>query len=336
MRAVITGITGFLGTHLAEHLHKCGDEVLGVCRNQGKATGNRAALFANSMCDWDLSGHATSGSIPEPTQQIIAEFQPDVIFHFAALSNPKDCGHVTPNALAMQVNVDGVRTIADFAAGLRVPPRLVFASTGHVYARPMCGAFVHEESLLEPSRGYGMTKLAAERVLRSAAAEHKLDVVIARSFQHAGPGQEPRLMLAEWASQVAANRPAPIRVFNRDTMIDITDGRDAAAAYRELALHDQSGHVYNIGAGTCQRTGEILDLLLSEAGAQREIVELEPGFRRNLIADISRITEETSWRPRVPIATTVRDTLDWWKSRIDHAKNRRGESSQANLKASVS
>lgn len=336
VRACITGITGFLGTHLAEHLLASGDQVLGLARKTAWPPHLPSTLSAIPLASWDLADPVTGGSVPEKTIKVLRDFQPEVIYHFAALSNPRDCGQVTPNALAMQINVAGTRQIAELAAGLSSPPRIIFASTGHVYGWPAAGTRVHEESLLEPSRGYGMTKLAAEGVLRDVAARRHLEIVIARSFQHAGPRQEPRLMLAEWASQLAAEKPGPLRVHNLTTRIDLTDGRDAAAAYRALAADGKPGGVYNIGAGTAQQTGEILNLLLEVAGTHREILEAEPGFRRNLIAEIGRIQTETGWAPRVPITATVRDTYNWWQQRVAVAKANRSNASAGKESAPVS
>ncbi|MDA7979114.1 MAG: NAD(P)-dependent oxidoreductase [Pirellulales bacterium] len=321
MRALITGITGFLGSHLAELMVTSGDEILGLarCHTWPDHLAQNSALRDIPLAAWDLSGTVASDVIPSATVDAIRHFRPDVIFHFAALSNPRDCGQITPNALAVQINVDGVRSIVNLAAKMPNRPRFIFASTAHVYARPTCGVRVHEESILEPSRGYGMTKLAAERVLRTIAGDQQLDLVIGRSFQHAGPRQEPRLMLAEWASQIAKNQPTPIRVHSLNTFIDVSDGRDAARAYRELAEHGRPGRVYNIGSGTRQRTGDLLEMLQAIAGTQREVIEANPGFGRNLIANIDRITSETCWRPRIPVETTLHGALVWWQSRIKSA-----------------
>lgn len=320
MKAFITGMSGFVGGYLAEHLLASGDEVLGASRSAEWPRWASAELRRSArLIAWDIGR-------PDPlaaeVRNQIAEFQPDCIFHLAALSVPNDCGTVEPTERAWEVNVGGTRRVLDLAALLERPPRVLFTSTSHVYGRASRDHHrFDEQTPTAPHRAYGKTKLLAEQEVRQLAEERGLDTLITRSFQHTGPRQEPRLMLPEWAAQFARPDDAPVRVKHLDTWIDLTDVRDVVRAYRLLSERGERGGVYNVGSGVARRTGDILALLARLAGVDREIIELAPGDECwDPIAEIGRLTAATGWRPEVPLEQTVADTLADWT-----AGGRKGE-----------
>jgi GDP-4-dehydro-6-deoxy-D-mannose reductase len=209
--------------------------------------------------------------------------------------------------------------VLELAASLSPQPRVLFVSTSHVYApvppeRPQ----VDETAPLGPRRGYGMTKLAAEEKVRIVGRDLQLDALIVRAFQHTGPGQTAPMMLPQWASQFVRDGGGPVRVKNREAWIDLSDVRDVARAYRLLALHGEPGGTYNVGSGVNRRAGDILDLLAELCGLRRAVVESQPGRKQDPIADISRLTARTGWRPQIPLARTLADTLDYWRRRELH------------------
>lgn len=314
MKAFITGMSGFVGGYLAEHLLASGDEVLGSSRSA------KWPLWASddlrrgaAIIRWDIGR-------PEPlaaeTLDQVATFQPDCIYHLAALSVPSDCGTVEPTQRAWEVNVGGTRRVLELAASLDPRPRVLFTSTSHVYGHASRQHHrFDEQAPTAPHRAYGKTKLSAEQEVRSAA-KRGLDTLITRSFQHTGPRQEPRLMLPEWAAQFAQADEGPVRVKHLDTWIDLTDVRDVVRAYRLLCQHGEHGGVYNVGSGVARRTGDILALLARLSGRNREIIELAPGDECwDPIAEIGRLTAATGWRPEVPLEQTVADTLADWGRR---------------------
>jgi GDP-4-dehydro-6-deoxy-D-mannose reductase len=313
MKAFITGVTGFAGRYLAEHLLAAGDEVLG-CSASGVWPADTTEDLRRRvpLLIWDIGNPQ---GLTDETRQNIAAFAPDVVYHLSALSIPEDCGDTEPTPRAWQVNVEGTSRVLDLAAALQTKPRILFTSTSHVYAPiTSADARLDEQAPLGPRRAYGQTKLAAEERVRAAGQSSGLDVLIVRAFQHTGPHQGPRMMLPQWARQFAQSTGKPVEVYNRDTYIDLTDVRDVVRAYRLLALHGQTSETYNVGSGISRRTGDILEILLRVAGS-REIVELRPGRRQDPIADIRRLSSQTSWQPQISIEQTVRDTLDFWQGR---------------------
>ena len=310
MKAFITGITGFAGSHLAEHLLECGDEVIG-CSRSGYWKKDAPAVLVRGVpvMRWDVARAA-----PTVAKQRLAAFAPECVYHLAAISVPKDCGEAQPNQQAWAVNVEGTSAVIEVLASLPQRPRMLLASSCHVYApvtrqRPV----VREDAPLGPSGGYGKTKLAAEQVLVHAVQRGEVDGVIARTFKHTGPRQNPRMMLPEWCIQIARGGSEPLHVLNLDSYFDLTDVRDVVRAYRMLAIQGQPAEAYNVGSGVCRRSGDVVEQLRRVAGVDRRVVELEPGIRQEPIADISRLRRLTGWRPEIPLEQTLAHTLAYWK-----------------------
>src|SRR3569623_1318808 len=270
MKAFITGITGFVGGFLAEHLLAAGDEVLG-CSTQGNWPQQeglwrcppRHIREQIAVLRWDLGD--PSGLSAADREQIAA-FAPDCIYHQAALSVPSHCGEMAPTDRALAVNVDGTSRVLQLAASLPRRPRVLFTSTSHVYAPAATpGTRLDETAPSGLRRGYGMTKLLAEQRIDAATRERGLDAVIARAFQHTGPRQEQGMMLPDWAEQFAADELGPIRVRSLNTWIDLSDVRDIVPAYRLLVERAEAGGIYNVGSGAPRRTGDIFKLMIQLA-----------------------------------------------------------------------
>jgi GDP-4-dehydro-6-deoxy-D-mannose reductase len=311
MKAFITGITGFAGGFLAEHLLALGDDVRGSSRRGEWPAWAGEALRSVKVLAWDVGeADGMDGAAAE-----LGEFSPDCIYHLAALSVPSDCGTTEPTERAIEVNVEGTQRVLDLAASLPHRPRVMFISTSHIYGKATPDNHRFDEcAAANPSRAYGQTKLLAEERVRRAV-EGGLDAVIVRAFQHTGPRQEPRLMLPEWARQVAQQPNDRVSAKHLNTWIDLTDVRDVVRAYRLLAERGESGGLYNVGSGVPRRTGTILDSLVRLAGSSRTIVELQPGPEKwDPIADIARLQTATGWAPAIELATTIGDTLSYWRS----------------------
>jgi nucleoside-diphosphate-sugar epimerase len=322
-RALITGVSGFAGGFLAEHLLESGDEVLG-CAPEGtweeaspEELRGRVELVA-----WDLG---SPGGISAAARRRIEEFRPDCIYHLAALSVPEDSGDEEPLPAALAINVGGTRRVMELAAALPSKPRVLFTSSCHVYA-PVSAEQpkVDEIAPLGPRRAYGRTKLLAEEEVRRYVQQHGCDALIARSFQHTGPRQSPRMMLPQWARQFAVGC-GPVEVHTLDAQLDLSDVRDVVRAYRLLMEHGRRGEVYNVGSGVSRRSGEILQILRNLADPPRPVVELYPGFKQDPIADTGRILRHAGWQATLPLETTVSDTLAWWQQWTEGGRGKREE-----------
>ena len=310
-RALITGISGFLGGFLAEYLLECGDAVLGMNVDGRWEDASPAGVQATvELLPWDIS---RDDGLSADVWRRIVDFQPTCVYHLAGISVPADCGVDEPTPKGMAVNLEGTRRALDQLATLARRPRFLFVSSSHVYAPGVLGDPPLTEDYAATARSpYGITKLLAEAVVCNAIRVHGFDALVARSFQHVGPRQSPRLMLAEWAAQFAAGRN-PVEVRTRGAVVDIIDVRDGVRAYRRLMERGQTGQTYNVGSGIARTSGEILDLLCRIADPSRTIVETRPGPRHDPVADISRLVADTGWQAMFSLEQTVADTWQWWQ-----------------------
>lgn len=310
MKALITGITGFAGTHLAEHLLASGDEVLG-CSLHGRWHDSTPAELPKQMrmLRWDITQPGKDHLL-----QKIAEFGPDVVYHLAAISVPAQCGDKKPTRKATTTNTDGSTNAMKLASACRIP-RLLFISSRHVYGQPSDTQHCQREiSNTIPRSAYGETKLAAELMLRSIVKRHGIELIIARAFNHAGPRQLPPLMLAQWCDQLARGQTT-LAIQNDNTWLDLSDVRDVVRAYRMLAMQGENCEAYNVGSGSAVRTGDVARRLVEHALPGCEIECQSHDERHNPIADISKLQALTGWRPEIPLAQTIADTWQFWVER---------------------
>jgi GDP-4-dehydro-6-deoxy-D-mannose reductase len=317
VNAVITGVTGFAGSYLAEHLLAEGDCLLG-CSRRGTwpAFVPKSLPPAVPLLAWDL-GHSAIG---ESAESQIASFRPDCIYHLAGISVPGECGEQLPSPRAAAVNLGGASAILELAARLPRKPRVLFVSSSHVYDRQQASLGpLNERSPIAPRRGYGWSKWLAESMSVSFARQQGIELIVARAFQHAGPRQLPRMMLPDWTQQFVGigscpvGDSNPVRVHNLSTTIDLTDVRDVVRAYRRLIEQGRPGEVYNVGSGLARQTGEVFERLRAVAGQNCRVMELYPGIQHDPVADISQLAACTHWRPIISLDQTLADTLNFWR-----------------------
>ena len=170
---------------------------------------------------------------------------------------------------------------------------------------------------------YGLSKLAQE-MLGQRFADKGLNVLLTRSFNHLGPGQDPSYAASSFANQIArieASEAEPvIHVGSLDARRDLTDVRDTVRAYQSLMARGVSGRAYNVCSGQAYRIGDVLEELLRQARVtvrvQVDSSRLRPHDNPLLIGDPSRIHREVGWQHRIPLRDTLRDLLDYWRQVI--------------------
>ena len=205
--------------------------------------------------------------------------------------------------------------------------RMVYVSSGDCYGKvPESALPMTESQPLRPRSPYAVSKVAAESLCYQWSQSEAMDVVIARPFNHIGPGQDLRFAAPAFARQVVCirNGLAPPRVLTGDLEVtrDLTDVRDVAAAYLRLLESGRAGDVYNVGSGRETPMRDVLNGLLGIAGVEAEIVvdpqRLRPDEQRRALADVSKIERDTGWRATIPLDTTLRDMLTDWIRRIEN------------------
>ncbi len=317
MRALVTGISGFVGGHLAEHLIGSGDVVVGLSTS-GRWPESLAHLAASARIEaCDLS-RVSDADLAD----LIARKRPEVIYHLAAQANPQ--ASVADPRGTWALNLGGALTLLEAARASALNPRIVLIGSGVCYGNPPADRMpVSETCPLRPNNPYSASKGAADLLGVQHFLAHGTDVVMVRPFNHAGPRQSSGYVLAALARQVAeveaGIRPA-VEVGNLDIVRDFTDVRDVAAAYRLLAARGEPGEIYNLGSG---RGTRLLEALATLEGLARTPIEVRvdparvrPVDQPLLVADATKLRQATGWEPRFAIEATLADMLDDWRRAV--------------------
>jgi len=279
--------------------------------------------------DLQASGHLAVGTPPsaeldlldrDAVAKLIERIRPDAVAHLAAVSYGPDARRDPDHAFA--VNVAGTQALIAAITAASPGAALLVAGSSEVYGHPRPQDLpLSEDAPTEPTQPYGLSKLAQERAALTAADRYALNVVVARSFNHTGPGQRPEFVAPALAQRVLAARAAgdrEIPVGNVDVRRDLGDVRDVVRAYRLLlegvaAGTIGSGSVVNVATGRGVAIREVLAILSRLAG-----VDAEPRVDATLVraddppeivGDASRLKALTGWIPEIGLEQTLADLL---------------------------
>lgn len=302
MRALVTGAGGFVGAYLVRSLVADGVEVFAGSLDGAPPAGDPAGAR------W-LSLDVTSAASLEAA---VAEARPDAVYHLAGQSSV--AGSFADPVGTWDANATGtLRLVEALAPGTR----MVLAGSAEVYgAVPEAEQPIREDRPPRPANPYAASKAAAEMACVGVAAARGVDAVVARSFNHTGPGQDPRFALPSWARQIAAIRAGDaepvLRVGNLEARRDLLDVRDVVRAYRRLADDGVPGAAYNVCSGVASSMRAVLDMLVELSGAEVR-VEVDPERVRPvdvplLLGDGARI-RALGWAPEIPLRQTLADLL---------------------------
>ncbi|HTJ60859.1 MAG TPA: GDP-mannose 4,6-dehydratase [Candidatus Saccharimonadales bacterium] len=309
-RVLLTGITGFIGSHLAERLVADGVEVHGIAFEPPPHPHLAAIASKVTIHHADLAD-------AEGLRGAIAAARPDAVVHLAGQAIPSLAQRDASGTV--QVNVVGT---ANVLAALEPGVRLVYASSADVYGVPE-RVPVTEDAPLRPTNVYAASKAAAEAIVREFGDRDGHPAVILRPANTNGPRQHPGLAASGFAKQIAeaeAGLAEPVIRHGRlDAQRDFLDVRDIAAAYvAAIALAPDRTETYNVGSGEPVTIERILHTLVRLARVKVR-TELDPervrgGDPSTLALDVSRFRARTGWRPTIALERSLEDTLDHWRA----------------------
>jgi GDP-4-dehydro-6-deoxy-D-mannose reductase len=303
MKALVTGGTGFAGKHLIRELLQSGYSVV--------ATSNTADVADNvETINVDLTDSSAVNKIDFT--------QIDAIYNLAGLAavgpsfaNPKKYLEVNSE---IQINL--------FEACLKqnVKPRSLVVSSGNVYCTDQLP--ITEDSEVEPVSPYAVSKIAQE-VIGQYYSSRGFEVVTSRSFNHIGPGQLEGFIAADLAKQIAEAEKSgkdTLLVGNLDAKRDYTDVRDIAKAYRLLVEKGRPGEIYNVCSGKSVSGHKILQGLLGHTQKEFNVEQnpelMRPSDKPDIYGSNAKIKNDTGWQPRIPLAQTLGETLEYWRSEV--------------------
>jgi GDP-4-dehydro-6-deoxy-D-mannose reductase len=315
MRVLITGITGFAGSHLADLcLTKKGVELFGIVRWRSRTENIEHIWDKVKLLECDLRD-ATS------TRDAIEEIRPDYIFHLAAQSFVPTSWNAPTESLV--TNIVGQLNVFEAVRKIKLACRIQIACSSEEYGMVYPGEVpIRETNPLRPLSPYAVSKVGQDMLAYQYFMSYRTDVVRTRGFNHTGPRRPAIFVCSDFAKQIidierGARKPV-IRVGNLDARRDFTDVRDIVRAYWLALEKGKSGEVYNLCSGTSYRIGEILEMLLSLAGVKAEVEQdaarLRPSDVPHLEGSSEKFRADTGWEPEIPFERTLRDLLDFWRN----------------------
>jgi GDP-4-dehydro-6-deoxy-D-mannose reductase len=310
MRVLITGIAGFVGSHLAEYLQAIKVETCGVDR-----TGRPAQVSAGDP-------RVFVGDIQDESflKDVLTQVQPTHVFHFAGVLGGAKGG----NRVQYDVNVLGTVKLLEMLRVLQLAPVTIINSSSAVYGRAAANP-ISEDQALCPITAYAASKASQEMVALHYFQEYGLPVIRARTFNLVGPRQPPTLAISAIARQVAQAERGGARVIRVGNLLprrDYTDVRDAVAAYWLLAQEGKGGEAYNVCSGLSYSIQECVEQLVSLAKVPLT-VEVDPARQRtsaeipDQVGSAARVFQTTGWQATIPFQQSLRDGLETWRTAPD-------------------
>ena len=291
-RVLVTGLSGFVGGHIL---------------------GMQNALAEHYDCEilpdqpFDLSDKSA-------VDRLIGDAKPDWVIHLAAQSNVPAAFNDPEETL--KINLLGTLNLLQALDNHQFSGRLLYISSGDVYgATPEALLPIVETQLTHPGNPYAVSKVAAEALCLQWHLKCTYDVLVARPFNHIGPGQRPDFVVASLAQQIVDGGDSPsIMVGDIDVTRDFLDVRDVIHAYFELLDKGQSGTIYNVSSGHERFVRDLANELARLANKQVSLVQdplrFRPADQRRVCGSNDRICKDTGWKPRYSLDQTLQDILN--------------------------
>ena len=318
MRALITGITGFAGSHLADYLlaEQSDVEIFGTYRWRSRMENIDHLDGKINLLECDLRDAAA-------VHGVLAEVRPDYIFHLAAQSFVPASWRAPSDTLT--TNLIGQTNIFEAVRMLELDPVIQIAGSSEEYGLVLPDEVpIKETNPLRPLSPYAVSKVGQDLLAYQYFRSYGLKTIRTRGFNHTGPRRGEVFVTSNFAKQIASIeaglREPVIRVGNLDAQRDFTDVRDMVRAYWLAVTKAKHGEVYNLASGKAVTIRELLDqlLALSETKVEVEVdpERLRPSDVEILLGDFSKFKADTGWEPSIPLEQTLRDTLDFWRQKL--------------------
>jgi len=316
LKALITGISGFVGTHLTRYLLEHTD---------WQVAGTVFGPYDSIRPWWDrLELYPAELSRLEVVVFILEQAQPDYIFHLAAqpmvsLSHRDPWGTLESN-IRMQLNI--LQALVELQM---MHTRLLVVGSSEVYGPVKPEELpIRETQPFRPANPYAVSKIAQDMLGLQYHLTYGVQAIRARPFNHIGPGQRPGFVVPDFAQQIATIEagqiPPRLRVGNLDARRDFTDVRDVVRAYHLLITQGQAGQAYNIGAGQSHAIQEVLDHLLAlskiKITIERDPARMRPADVPDVVCDLGKLNRDTGWQPTIPFQQSLADVLDYWREQV--------------------
>jgi GDP-4-dehydro-6-deoxy-D-mannose reductase len=314
---LITGITGFAGSHLADLLlDEGGYEIHGIRRWRSSKDSIRHIINKISLHECDVTDQAA-------TRSVIEKYKPDIIFHLAAQSFVP-ASWVEPTS-TITTNIIGTVNILEAARHMDPFPIIHVSGSSEEYGLINEDEIpVTETNQLRPLNPYSVSKAGQTLLAMQYFHSYKMPIVCTRAFNHTGSRQSDMFVCSDFARQVAEIekklKEPVMKVGNLTSQRDFLDVRDVVKGYKLAAEKGTPGNIYNLSSGKPVTIQQILDILLSMAKTE---ITVEQDPKRMRPSDIplikgssQKMTDETGWTPEHVINDSLEDLLDYWRRKI--------------------
>lgn len=319
-KVLITGITGFVGSHLAEYIlqnHKT-TKIYGLIRWRSPKDNIAKILEHINLCYADLEDYSS-------LEKILSFVKPDVIFHLAAQSYV-DFSFLSPIS-TLQANVIGTANLLEAIKTLKLQqkydPIIHICSSSEVYGQVKKDEIpIKETNPLRPASPYAVSKVGEDMLALQYFLSWKIKTIRTRMFSHEGPRRGEVFAPSNFAKQIARieadRQKAVVMVGNLDSVRTFMDVRDAVRAYWLLVNKCTFGEVYNIGGVETMTIGDMLEKLISFSKVKNIEIKVDPNrFRPSdvtlQIPSVEKFTKQTGWKPKIKFDQTLKDMLNYWR-----------------------
>ncbi len=318
MRILITGITGFVGSHLADYILQEHPDISISGTKRWRSPKDNIKHLPDKVGLYDCDLRDLSSLI-----NILDKTRPDVIFHLAAQSYVSTS--YTAPADTLDTNIIGTANLLEAIRICKLEPVIHICSSSEVYGQVTQQDIpITEDCPLRPVSPYAVSKVGEDLLAFMYYKSYGLKTIRSRMFTHSGPRRGDVFVDSFFARQVAqierGDQPPEIRVGNLESVRTFCDVRDTVRAYWDLVQKCPPGEVYNIGGTTTMTIREMLDMLLGMSSFRDEIkITVDPNLLRPSdvtlqIPSFAKFSSETGWTPTIPYETTLLDMLNYWRS----------------------
>jgi len=317
MKVLITGVTGFVGSHLADYLLDMGGvEIYGIERWRSKTENIDHIKGRIKLIECDIRDSSS-------VDKVIKQTKPDKIFHLAAQSFVHSSWHAPAETLT--TNMIGQLNIFEAVRSSGISPVIQIAGSSEEYGLVNEDEIpIKETNQLRPLSPYAVSKVGQDLLAYQYFMSYGIKVIRTRAFNHTGPRRGDVFVTSNFAKQLAEiekGRKEPVmHVGNLEAKRDFTDVRDIVKAYWLCTEKCRYGEVYNICSGKAYSVREILDILLGfsklKVKLKQDPERMRPSDVPLLLGDNSKFVKETGWKPEIPFGKTAEDLLNYWRNKI--------------------
>lgn len=326
-KILITGITGMVGSHLADFIlkNKKNWKIYGCCRWRSDVF-NINHLFQENIYNKKVFLRYMDLTDLSSVQEIVNEVKPDIVFHLAAQSFPKASFNM--RTLTFETNIIGTDNLLHSLKELKHQPIIHICSSSEVFGRVSKKELpIDENCRFHPASPYAISKIGTDLIANFYFESYKMKILTTRMFTHTGPRRGDYFMESTFAKQIAmieANYQKPIvYVGNLNTLRTISDVRDAVRAYCLLVTKKPKfGETYNIGGSYTATAKQILNFLIKQSHVKKIKIKIDKNRLRPIDADLqipnsNKFKKHTKWKPEIKFEQTMIDLLNYWRERIN-------------------